>query len=66
MILQDAGFECGSYIDSVRALQEFKPEYYDLVILDIRMPNLDGFAFCEKIREIDKPVKIVYNSRRTI
>ena len=60
MILQDAGFECVSYIDSVKALQEFKPEYYDLVILDIRMPNLDGFAFCEKIREIDKPVKIVF------
>jgi len=60
MILQDAGFECISYIDSAKALQEFKPEYYDLVILDIRMPNLDGFAFCEKIREIDKPVKIVF------
>jgi len=50
MILQDAGFECGSYIDSVRALQEFKPEYYDLVILDIRMPNLDGFALREDKR----------------
>jgi two-component system catabolic regulation response regulator CreB/two-component system response regulator ChvI len=60
MVLQDAGFECVSYIDSTKALQEFKPEYYDLVILDIRMPNLDGFAFCEKIREIDKPVKIVF------
>ena len=59
MILRDAGYECISYIDSVQALQEFKPNYYDLVILDIRMPKLDGFALCEKIREIDKPVKIV-------
>jgi CheY-like chemotaxis protein len=52
MVLQDAGFECVSYIDSTKALQEFKPEYYDLVILDIRMPNLDGFAFCEKCERI--------------
>ena len=60
MVLQDAGFECVSYTDSTKALQEFKPGYYGLVILDIRMPNLDGFAFCEKIREIDKPIKIVF------
>jgi len=60
MILQDAGFKCVSYIDSLKALKEFKPDYYDLVILDIRMPKLDGFALCEKVREIDKLVKIVF------
>jgi two-component system catabolic regulation response regulator CreB/two-component system response regulator ChvI len=57
-ILQDAGYECISYTDSAKALQEFKPNYYDLVILDIRMPKLDGFSLCEKVREIDKSVKI--------
>jgi two-component SAPR family response regulator len=60
MILQDAGFKCVSYIDSLKALKEFKPDYYDLVILDIRMPKLDGFGLCEKVREIDKLVKIVF------
>src|ERR671939_1540810 len=60
MVLQDAGFECVSYTDSVKALQEFKADYYGLVILDIRMPKLNGFAFCVKIREIDKHVKIVF------
>jgi CheY-like chemotaxis protein len=49
-----------SYNDSINALQEFRPNYYDLVILDIRMPKLDGFAFCEKIREIDKAVPIIF------
>jgi CheY-like chemotaxis protein len=60
IILQDAGYECKSYTDSVQALQQFKPNYYDLVILDIKMPRLDGFALCEKIREIDKAVQIIF------
>jgi DNA-binding NtrC family response regulator len=60
IILQGAGYECISYSDSVKALQEFKPDYYDLVILDLRMPKLDGFGLFEKIREIDKAVKIIF------
>jgi CheY-like chemotaxis protein len=60
IILQDAGYECKSYTDSVQALKQFKPNYYDLVILDIKMPNLDGFGLCEKIREIDKDVQIIF------
>jgi len=31
-----------------------------LVILDIKMPKLDGFALCEKIRELDKTVQIIF------
>ena len=60
IVLQDAGYECISYTDSVQALQEFRPDYYDLVILDIKMPKLDGFALCEKIREIDNAVQIIF------
>ena len=60
IVLEDAGYECKSYTDSVQALQEFRPDYYDLVILDIKMPKLDGFALCEKIREIDNAVQIIF------
>jgi CheY-like chemotaxis protein len=60
ILLQDAGYECISYTDSVKALQEFRPNYYRLVILDIKMPKLDGFALCEKIRELDKTVQIIF------
>jgi CheY-like chemotaxis protein len=60
IVLEDAGFECISYTDSVKALQEFRPAYYDLVILDIRMPKLDGFALCEKIRAVDRDVQIIF------
>ena len=60
IVLEEAGYECISYTDSVKALQEFKTDYYDLVILDIKMPKLDGFALCEKIREVDKSIPIIF------
>jgi DNA-binding response OmpR family regulator len=59
-ILQHAGYECKSYTDPTKTLEEFKPHHYDLVILDIRMPKLDGFALCEKIKEVDKAVKVIF------
>jgi CheY-like chemotaxis protein len=60
IVLEDAGFECHSYTDSIKALQEFRPLYYNLVILDIKMPILNGFALCEKIRELDMTVQIIF------
>jgi CheY-like chemotaxis protein len=60
MVLRDGGFECISYTDSVKALQEFRANYYNLVILDIKMPILNGFELCKKIIEIDKNVHIIF------
>jgi CheY-like chemotaxis protein len=60
IVLEDAGFECISYTDSVKALQEYKPYFYDLILLDIKMTILNGFELCKKIREIDKTVHIVF------
>jgi DNA-binding response OmpR family regulator len=60
IVLEDAGYECKSYTDSVKALQEFSPNYYDLILLDIKMPVLNGFELCKKIREVDKTVRIIF------
>jgi DNA-binding response OmpR family regulator len=60
MVLHDAGFECISYVDPVKALKEFRPFYYDLILLDIRMPVLNGFELCKRIIELDKTVHIVF------
>jgi CheY-like chemotaxis protein len=60
IVLQDAGYECVSYTDSVKALQEFRSDYYDLILLDIKMPLLNGFELCKKVREVDKTIHIIF------
>jgi CheY-like chemotaxis protein len=60
IVLEDAGFECISYTDSVNAHQDFRPNYYDLILLDIKMPVLNGFELCKKIIELDKSVHVVF------
>ena len=60
IVLEDAGYECKSYTHTLKALKEFRPNYYDLLILDIKMPVLNGFELCKKIREVDKTVQIIF------
>ena len=36
IVLEGAGYKCTSYTDSVKALQEFRRYYYDLILLDIK------------------------------
>ncbi len=40
--LEIAGFEVDAYSDSVIALSQFKPDYYDLLLIDVKMPDIDG------------------------
>src|SRR3989442_13693459 len=37
----------------VVALSEFKPNFYDLLLVDINLPHMNGFELCEKILSID-------------
>jgi signal transduction histidine kinase len=56
--LELAGFEVDVYNDSAIGLSKFKPDYYDLLLIDIKMPKIDGFELYEKISEIDNKVKV--------
>jgi DNA-binding response OmpR family regulator len=58
--LQDAGFEVDAYNDSEMALSAFKPGHYDLLLLDIRMPKIDGYELYENIRKKDDKVKVCF------
>jgi two-component system catabolic regulation response regulator CreB/two-component system response regulator ChvI len=60
IVLEDAGYQCIPYTDPIIALQEFRPNYYDLILLDIKMPVLDGVELCKKIRETDKSIHIIF------
>ena len=57
-------FEVYAYNDSVIALSEFKPNFYDLLLTDINMPHMNGFELCEKILELDVNIKVCkYSSK---
>ena len=60
LALQYHGFKVDAFNDSQEALSNFRPGYYDLVILDIKMPKMDGFELYEKIKERDDKVKICF------
>jgi DNA-binding response OmpR family regulator len=60
MVLEGNGFDVDVFNDSTLVLANFKPEYYELIILDIRMPKIDGLELCLKIRKIDDKVKICF------
>jgi DNA-binding response OmpR family regulator len=59
-ILEDNGFQIDSFNDPILALNSYKSNFYDLVILDIKMPKMDGFELYTKIREKDPKVKICF------
>jgi len=59
--LSDKGFERVDTVnDPLLALKNFKAESYDLLILDIVMPEMDGFELYEEIRKIDNKVKVCF------
>jgi len=58
--LEDSGFEVHAYNDPLEALAKFKPHFYDLLLLDINMPKMDGFELCRRILEIDVNVRICF------
>jgi two-component system response regulator ChvI len=57
-VLEIKGFVVDSYTNPTLALSNFKPGLYDLLLLDIRMPKMDGFELYQKMREIDRNVKV--------
>lgn len=59
-LLEENGFETHGYTDPVLALQNFSPGKFDLLLLDIKMPNIGGFELFQKMRKIDKDVKVCF------
>ena len=59
-ILEDNGFQVDSFTNSISALDNYQNNFYDLVILDIKMPKMNGFQLYVKIREKDPKAKICF------
>ncbi|HDP80326.1 MAG TPA: response regulator [Spirochaetes bacterium] len=59
MELQDAGYEVEQAANGKEAVDKVKNNKYDLVILDIRMPEMDGIEALGKILSRDKKIPII-------
>jgi DNA-binding response OmpR family regulator len=60
MALVDYGFEVDSYNDPLAALSNFKPSYYDLVILDVKMPEMNGIELYRELEKIHSQIKVCF------
>lgn len=60
MILEMNGYEVDAYTSPATALEKFKPDFYGLLLLDIRMPTMNGFELYRKMRNIDGDVKVCF------
>ncbi len=59
-ILKNHGFDIDYFTDPAVALEKFKPNLYDLTILDIKMPNINGFELYDKLKSKDSNVKTLF------
>jgi DNA-binding response OmpR family regulator len=60
MYLELEGFHVDAYTDPVNALAQFKADLYQLLILDIKMPEMNGFELYTEIKKKDGTVKVFF------
>ena len=58
--LEDQGFDVHTFNSPSGALSSFRSDSFDLVILDIKMPEMNGIDLCKEIRKIDNNVRICF------
>ena len=63
LALEDSGlFQVDTDNDPIVALSNYRPGLHDLLLLDVKMPKMNGFELYDKIRKIDQKVKVCFIS----
>ena len=65
-VLEAEGYQISDAEDGQRALDVMEQEHIDLVILDVMMPNMDGYEFTEELRETQNDLPILMVSARQL
>jgi DNA-binding response OmpR family regulator len=60
IILEEKGFATDIYNDPIDALSMYKPYYYDLVMIDLKLPRITGFELYNQLRMLDNKTKICF------
>jgi DNA-binding response OmpR family regulator len=60
LALEDEGFDVDTFDNPRLALSSFRPDYYDLLLFDIKMPGMNGFEFYRQIKKIDDNIKVCF------
>ncbi|MFZ0512993.1 MAG: response regulator [Candidatus Nitrosopolaris sp.] len=60
MYLELQGFQVDAFTDPADALAQFKAGFYHLLILDIKMPEMNGFELYKEIKKKDETVKVFF------
>src|SRR6185369_16463043 len=63
--LETRGFEVIMESDGAKAIELFKKSKPDICVLDIMLPNKDGFAIADEIRELDEEMPIIFLTAKT-
>ncbi|HET9806665.1 MAG TPA: response regulator [Nitrososphaeraceae archaeon] len=64
VVLQENGYNVKAFIDPIVALEHLlnNPSIYELVISDYRMPNLNGYELCTKVKELNRNINVILTS----
>ena len=62
LFLEYNGYSVDAYINPVEAFNNFRKNSHDLIILDLKMPMMDGMTLYHKIKEIDSNVIICFTT----
>lgn len=62
--LKGSGYDCTGCLNAEVAMDKMSSGEFSLILSDIMMPNIDGFAFAEWVRGIDKNIPILFMSAR--
>jgi DNA-binding response OmpR family regulator len=60
IILEDSNYEVEIFNDPIEALSNYKKNYYDLILLDLKLPSISGTELYSRIKDIDSNAKICF------